>query len=203
MTIVSLNDDIKKELLSSNFSKRFLDNCLNSKFLSVEINDKKIIGVGFVGGILNSYGVEIISEFRGKGIGKKLLHEINTECQKQKFSFLTGVFKPTNTNSVKMHMNVGYIPLFTFYYNKTEGAEIPVILPFNKKGLFLIKIFKIFNTKSGNFLFALILWMLRPFLKNLIAFSNNEIPKLDFKYCMNNFEKVTTTLEKNGIKITF
>ena len=201
MTIVKVTDEIKEKLLSSNFSKRFLDNCFNSNFLAIELNNKKIIGVGFVGGILNSYGIEIIEEFRGKGIGKKLLNEINNKCKKEKFSFLTGVFKPTNTNSVKMHMKVGYVPLFTFYYNKIEGAEIPVILPFNKKGLFLIKLFKICNTRFGNFLFALILSFLQPFLKNLITFSNNEMPKLDLKYCMTNFEKVTKTLEKNGIKI--
>ena len=201
MTIVKVTDEIKEKLLSSSFSKRFLDNCFNSNFLAIELNNKKIIGVGFVGGILNSYGIEIIEEFRGKGIGKKLLNEINDKCKKEKFSFLTGVFKPSNTNSVKMHMRVGYVPLFTFYYNETEGAEIPVILPFNKKGLFLIKIFKIFNTKFGNFLFALILSLLRPFLKNLIAFSNDEVPKLDFKYSIASFEKVIKTLEKNGINI--
>jgi GNAT superfamily N-acetyltransferase len=199
MTIVKVTDEIKEKLLSSNFSKRFLDNCFNSNFLAIELNNKKIIGVGFVGGILNSYGIEIIEEFRGKGIGKKLLNEINNKCKKEKFSFLTGVFKPTNTNSVKMHMSVGYVPLFTFYYNTTEGAEIPVILPFNKKGLFLIKLFKICNTRFGNFLFALILSFLQPFLKNLIAFSNNEMPKLDLKYCISNFEKVTKTLEKYGL----
>jgi len=201
MTIVKVTDEIKEKLLSSNFSKRFLDNCFNSNFLAIELNNKKIIGVGFVGGILNSYGIEIIEEFRGKGIGKKLLNEINNKCKKEKFSFLTGVFKHNNTNSVKMHMKVVYVPLFTFYYNKIESAEIPVILPFNKKGLFLIKLFKICNTRFGNFLFALILSFLQPFLKNLIAFSNNEMPKLDLKYCMTNFEKVTKTLEKNGIKI--
>ena len=201
MTIIYVTDEIKEKLSTSNFSVRFLDNCFNSTFLAIELNHEKIIGVGFVGGLLNSYGIEIIEEFRNKGLGKKLLNEINNECKKQKFSFLTGVFKPTNTNSVKMHIKVGYVPLFTFYYNKTEGAEIPVILPFNNKGLFLIKLFKICNTRFGNFLFALILSFLQPFLKNLITFSNNEMPKLDLKYCMTNFEKVTKTLEKNGIKI--
>ena len=98
-----------------------------------------------------------------------------------------------------MHMRVGFVPLFTFYYNETEGAEIPVILPFNKKGSFLINIFRIFNTKLGNLLFGFILSFLQPFLKNLIAFSSNEIPKLDLKYCTKNFEKVNETLTKNGI----
>ena len=199
MAIVNVTNDIKKKLLESNFSTRFLDNCLNSKFLSIELQDETIVGVGFVGGMLNSYGVEIAEELRGKGIGKKLLNEIIDECKKQKISFLTGVFKPTNINSVKMHMRVGFVPLFTFYYNETEGAEIPVILPFNKKGSFLISIFRIFNTRLGNLLFGFLLSFLQPFLKDLIAFSSNEIPKLDLKYCTKNFEKVNETLTKNGI----
>ena len=200
MTIVNVTNNIKKKLLESNFSARFLDNCLNSKFLSIELHDEKIVGVGFVGGLLNAYGIEITEELQGKGIGKKILNEIIDECKKRKISYLSGIFKPSNTNSVKMHMNVGFVPLFTFYYNKTEGAEIPVILPFNKKGKFLITIFRIFNTKLGNRIFGIILSLSQPFLKNLIAFSSDELPKLDLKYSTKNFEKINETLANNGIQ---
>ena len=200
MTVVNVTNNIKKKLLESNFSTRFLDNCLNSKFLSIELQDEAIVGVGFVGGMLNSYGVEIAEELRGKGIGKKLLSEIIDESKKRKFSYLTGVFKPSNTNSVKLHMNLGFVPLFTFYFNKTEGAEIPILVPFNKKGSFLISVSRIFNTKLGNLLFGFILSFLKPLLKNLIAFSNDEFPKLDLKYSTKNFEKINETLANNGIQ---
>ena len=36
---------------------------------------------------------------------------------------------------------------------------------------------------------------MRPFLKNLIAFSGNKIPKIDFLNSLRNFEKVKKTLK--------
>ena len=142
MVIVSITNQLKKELQESNFSPLFLENCLNSKFLSIEQNDKKIIGACFVGGIFNSNGIEIIKEFQGMGLGKKLLDEIISECQKRKISFLMGVFKPTNKISIKTHTKIGYRLLFTIFYNHQEGKEIVVILPFNLQGKFLAKFLK-------------------------------------------------------------
>ena len=196
MVIVNVDEKMKSELKCSTFSSLFLNNCLNSKFLAIEKYDQKIIGVCFVGGLLNSNGIEILDEFQGKGLGKKLLKEIIIECNKRNISFLTGVFKPTNLISIKTHLKIGYVPLFTFFYNKVEGKEIVVILPFNKKGILLAKILTIFNIKIGNFFFALSIYLSKPFLKNIIAFSGDEIPKIDLKYSINNFEKVQTTLSK-------
>lgn len=194
--IVNVDEEIKKQLQYENFSSRFLDNCFNSKFLAIERENKKILGVGFLGGVVNSYGIEILEEFRGKGIGKKILNEIIFESKKNSFSFISGVFKPTNTNSVKMHLKVGFVPLFVFFYNEKEGAEIPTILPLNKKGLFLVKLFQIFDTKIGNFCFGLILKIVKPFSKELFAFSNSKMPNLDLKYSMKKFENVKTILKK-------
>jgi len=196
MVIVNVDRKIKSELKSSNFSSLFLNNCLNSKFLAIEKHEQKIIGVCFVGGLLNSNGIEILDEFQGKGLGKKLLKEILIECNKRNISFLTGVFKPTNLISVKTHLKLGYVPLFTFFYNKVEGKEIIVILPFTKKGILLAKFLTIFNIKIGNFFFALSIYLSKPFLKNIIAFSGDEMPKIDLKYSISNFEKVQTTLSK-------
>lgn len=195
MTIVKVTKDIKELLKKSSFTPLFLDNCLNSKFLAIEKDQDKIMGVCFVGGILNSNGIEIKEEFRGEGIGKKLLSEIITECKKRDMSFMTGVFKPTNIVSIKTHMKIGYLPLFTFHYNKEEGKEIVVILPFNKKGHTLMNLLKIFNTRIGNTIFAITLILLRPVLKNLIAFSNDKMPKIDFLYSIRNFEKVELTMK--------
>ena len=49
------------------------------------------------------------------GLGKKLLDEIISECQKRKISFLMGVFKPTNKISIKTHTKIGYRLLFTIF----------------------------------------------------------------------------------------
>ena len=58
--IVSVNNEIKKLLIkNSEFSELFLNNCINSKFLAIEKLNSEIIAACFVGGILNSNGIEI------------------------------------------------------------------------------------------------------------------------------------------------
>ncbi len=194
MVIVNVTDELKKELKSSNFSSLFLENCLNSKFLSIEKNDTEIIAACFVGGVFNSNGIEIVKEYQGKGIGKKLLNEIISECKQRKIAFLMGVFKPTNTISIKTHIKIGYIPLFTIFYNHEEGKEVVVILPFNSKGEILTKFLKIFDTRVGNLLFTFLFNLSQPFTKKLIAFDSTNMPKLDFRFAIKNFEKVSQTL---------
>jgi GNAT superfamily N-acetyltransferase len=194
MVIVNVTNQLKKELRESNFSPLFLENCLNSKFLSIEKNEKKIVGACFVGGTFNSNGIEIIKEFQGMGLGKKLLDEIISECQKRKISFLMGVFKPTNIISIKTHMKIGYRLLFTIFYNHQEGKEIVVILPFNSKGEFLAKFLKFFNTRIGNLIFTILFRLSQPFIKGLIAFDSRNMPQFDFDYAVSHFEKVSQTL---------
>lgn len=195
MTIVDVTEEIRTKLRVAEFSPMFLDNCLNSKFLAIEEYDSRIVGACFVGGILNSNGIEILDNFRGKGLGKKFLNEVLEECKKRKIPFLTGVFKPSNIVSIQMHLKIGYKPLFTFHYNKLEGKEVVVMLPLSQKGSFLMHLLRIFNTKLGNFIFAILLILLRPFLSNLIAFSSSKMPKVDFFYSIRNFESVENTMK--------
>ena len=194
MVIVNVTDELKKELKLSTFSSVFLENCLNSKFLSIEKNNSKIIAACFVGGVFNSNGIEIVKEYQGKGIGKKLLNEIMYECKIRKISFLMGVFKPSNAISIKTHMKIGYIPLFTIFYNPEEGKEVIVILPFNLKGKILSKFLKIFDTRIGNSLFTFLFSLSQPLIKKLIAFDSTKMPKLNFTFAIKNFEKVSQTL---------
>jgi len=201
MTIVYVDSGIKEKLKKSNFSSAHLNNCINSKFLSIEQIDSKIVGTCFVGGIMNVNGIEILKEFRGKGIGKKLLSEILAECKKENVSFLSGVLKPSNIISIKAHIKIGYKPVFTCHYNKKEGKEIAVILPFNKKGLFVKNFMRIFNTRIGNATFALLVYLMKPFLKNLITFSSSTMPEIDLSYSLSNFEKVQDTLKEIDSKI--
>ena len=194
--IVNVNDNVKNSLLNNpKFSELFVNNCLNSKFLAIEKDNSEIIGVCFIGSLLNSNGIEINEKYRGKGIGKKLVNEILNECNKRKISFLTDVFKPTNIISIKTHLKIGYKPVFTIFYNENEGQEIVVINPFNKKGWLFYNLIKIFNTRIGNAAFSLLWIILRPFLKNLIAFPGNKIPKIDFINSIKKFEKVQKTLK--------
>ena len=82
MAIVNITEQLKNELKLCNFSPLFLENCLNSKFLAIEKINDNIIAACFVGGVFNSNGIEIIKEYRGRGIAKKLLNEIISECSK-------------------------------------------------------------------------------------------------------------------------
>jgi len=196
MTIVDVTEDIKKKLRNSNFPPIFIENCVNSKFLAIEQENSEIVGINFVGGLLNATGIEINEKFRGKGLSKKLLDETLEECKKRKISFLSGVVKPTNLVSIKIHFRIGYTPIFTSNFNKIEGKEIVVILPLNKKGHMMKNLMKIFNTRLGNAVFSLLLVILRGLLKNLINFSGSEMSKIDLSYSIRNFEKVQETLKE-------
>jgi len=196
MTIVNVTEDLKKKLKNSKFAPNFIENCVNSKFLVIEQDDSEIVGVNFVGGLLNVTGIEVNDKFRGKGLSKKLLDETLVECKKRKISFLSGVVKPSNVISIKIHFRIGYTPIFTSNYNKTEGKEIVVILPLNKNGHRMVKLMRIFNTRIGNAFFTLLLVILRGLLKNLITFSGSEMSKIDLSYSVRNFEKVQDTLKE-------
>lgn len=196
MTIVNVTEDIKKKLRNSNFPPIFIENCINSKFLAIEQENSEIVGVNFVGGLLNATGIEINKKLRGKGLSKKLLDETLEECKKRKISFLSGVVKPSNLVSIKIHFRIGYTPIFTSNFNKIEGKEIVVILPFNKKGHMMKNLMKIFNTRPGNAAFSFLLVILRGLVKNLVNFSGSEMSKIDLSYSIRNFEKVQETLKE-------
>jgi len=199
MTIVEVTEDIKGKLKKTNFSSSFIDNCFNSKFLAIAQDDSEIVGANFVGGLLNVTGIEVDEKFRGKGLSTKLLNETLDECKKRKISFLSGAFKPTNSISIKIHTQIGYVPVFTSNYNKTEGKEIVVVLPFNKKGKFVVNLMKIFNTRLGNAIFGISLVLFRGLLKHIITFSADEMPKIDLSYSISNFEKVQETLRETEL----
>ena len=146
--------------------------------------------------MLNATGIEINEKFRGKGLSNKLLYETLEECKKRKISFLSGVIKPSNSISIKIHFRIGYTPIFTSNYNTTEGKEIVVILPLNKKGHMIVNLMKIFNTRLGNAVFSLLFLIFRGLLKNLINFSGNKMSKIDLSYSIRNFEKVQETLKE-------
>lgn len=188
MVIVNVTEEIQELIKKTNYSSQFVDNCLNSEFLAIEKENNSIRGAGFVGGVLHSYGIEILEEFRGKGIAKKLLNEIIEECKQRHFSIISGVFKPTNLVSGKMHIKVGFMPVFNIYYNEKEGREIIVILPLDGKGFFFVKLCKLFDSKFGNLLFAMLFKLLTPFLKNIIGFSGSTISPISISLCLQNYK---------------
>lgn len=195
MTIISVTEEVKVLIKKTEFSPDFIDNYLNSNFLAVEKENDSIIGAGFIGGLLHSYGLEILEEYRGKGIGKKILNEVIEECKKRNFSMISGVWKQTNLTPMKMHMRIGFIPIFNIYYNEKEGREIVVVLPLNKKGRLFVKLCRIFDSRLGNLLFAIFFKVLTPFLKNLIAFSGDKISAISISSCFKNYVPTKMILE--------
>ncbi|MGI0056308.1 MAG: GNAT family N-acetyltransferase [Nitrosarchaeum sp.] len=188
--VVDTDNSVKDKLKKTTFSEEFIRPCSNSEFIAIEEENSKWLGICFVGGLLHATGIEILKEARGRGLSNKLLAHVLEECKKRKISFLTGVFKPTNLVSIKIHTAIGYKPIFNFYYNKQVGEEIIVILPFNKKGDLLYNMLRVFNTRIGNALFAIILILFRPFLRSITAFEGEEMPKINFKECIKNFKKI-------------
>ena len=196
MVIVTLNEEIKQKLKQNNFSTLFLNNCHNSKFLSIHEINSKIVGVGCVGGLMNHYAIELKDEYYGRGLWRNIFNEIHTESQNRNMSFLTGVYKTTNLISIKIQTSLGFTPIFSIDYNKVEGREVVIILPFNSKGKLIKKIMKIFDTKIGNMLFSLFFILSKPILKNIIGLSSKTMSKIDLKYSLYNFEKVKAVMEK-------
>ena len=144
MVIVTINEEIKQKLKQNNFSTLFLNNCHNSKFLSIHEINSKIVGVGCVGGLMNHYAIELKDEYYGRGLWRNIFNEIHTESQNRNMSFLTGVYKTTNLISIKIQTSLGFTPIFSIDYNKVEGREVVIILPFNSKGKLIKKIMKIY-----------------------------------------------------------
>jgi hypothetical protein len=196
MVIVTINEEIKQKLKQNNFSTLFLNNCHNSKFLSIHEINSKIVGVGCVGGLMNHYAIELKNEYYGRGLWRNIFNEIHTESQNKNMSFLTGVYKTTNLISIKIQTSLGFTPIFSIDYNKVEGREVVIILPFNSKGKIIKKIMKIFDTKIGNMLFSLFFILSKPILKNIIGLSSKTMSKIDLKYSLYNFEKVKAVMEK-------
>ena len=76
MVIVTINKELKQKLKEDNFSSLFLDNCSNSKFISIHEVNSRIVGVACVGGMMNHYGIELKNEYYGRGLWRKLFNEI-------------------------------------------------------------------------------------------------------------------------------
>ena len=146
----------------------------------------------------NRYEERISNDLCGR-CGKNKISEnskcICDECKKRNFSIIVGVWKQTNLAPIKMHMRIGFLPVFNLYYNEKEGREIIVVMPLNKKGRLFVKLCKIFDSKLGNLFFASFFKLLTPFLKSLIAFSGDAISPISISSCFKNHIPTKIILE--------
>ncbi len=147
MRIVNVDNNIIDELRKSDISTKMksLESC---EWVVLEEMDGIIVGAAGMGGVFRVSGIQINEKFRGRGIGKKLQHELIDESNRMGYSFITVFNDPRNTTSASLHDSLGYKKIFRIHYSKGIVNDVKGI-SFNKKGKFVLCFLKIFNTKIG------------------------------------------------------
>ncbi len=189
MRIVDVNKDSTKEL-TPRLSGR-LKSFVKCKFIVLEDEDGKIIGVSGIGGVFNVHGIELLEEARGKGLGKKLFSENIEEAKRRGYSFILASRNPANTRIIKLHDFLGFRRIFRIHYTQDMVREA-IILVLKPRGKIVQKFLGIFNTKVGMVVLSIGLKITRSFLfAKLLAYDPNRYPNPDMKYIIKNFEKVS------------
>ena len=188
MHILDSSSDIITQLRKSNLSNE-MRSLEASDWLVCEKDDYKILGAAGIGGIFHTSSIFIDDASRGKGYGKKIQQGLIDEAKKRNYSFVTVFVDPRNASSTKMHDDLGYRTIFRIYYSEEIIQDIKIII-FKKKGLFVKSLLSYFNTKIGNFFLACILKIFKNYFKVIFAYDESEIPNLNFKLCIKNFEKI-------------
>lgn len=199
MATITINESVRRQLAAAKISPGIMNDCLNSKFMVARYDGDKIAGVCFLMGALNTIGTEVSREYRGRGLSHELLADLVSECKKRDMHFLTSAFKPSNTASVKAHTRAGFVPAFTVNYSRKEGKEIAIILPISRLGRIAGRLVGLFDTRLGNAIFALALWCSGPFMRVMLGFDKDAMPKIDLAYSVKNFEKVSDTIKTHHL----
>jgi len=186
--IFDMNYSIKEQLRESGISKlmKSVESC--DWVVTEQFNDK-IIGVAFMGGLFHVSGIQLLNEFQGKGIGKKLQKELIIESKRKGYSFITMFNDPRNKPSENLHNSLGYKLLFRIHFCPDVIQDIKAIT-FNLKGDVVIGFLRIFNTKLGMLFLGLVLKTFRFAFTKTINHNENNTPKANLRWILKNFEKV-------------
>ncbi len=110
--------------------KEIMYNDLSRYFIAI-VDDKR---AGYVGSWLTIPNAEILnlfvsSEYRGLGIGKKLMKEVMDICNEQNIEFLTLEVNVNNKYAVKMYEDLGFTisRIRKKYYDNKEDALLMVL----------------------------------------------------------------------------
>ena len=188
MQMVNVDKKIITKLRESGISDK-MKSIESSDWIIYETIDNEIIGAAGIGGIFHTSSINIHEKFRGKGYGKKIQKELVNEARKRNYSFVTVFVDPRNDSSTKMHDGLGYKTIFRIHYSKDVIQDIKIII-FKKRGNVVRKFLRCFNTKIGVFFLACFLKISRSLFKKMFAYDEKEIPILDIKQIINNFEKI-------------
>ena len=188
MRVVNVNQVIIEKLQKSGISSlmKSLESC---EWLVIEEKDDKIIGAAGIGGFFHFSSIQIIKEFQGKGIGKKIQKELIEESKSKKYSFIMVMFNPDNLSSVNLHTSLGYEKIFRLKYSERHINDVCGI-SFNKSGKLFFQLLKIFNTKIGTFFLGCILKIFKPFFRQLLGYNEKDLPEPNMSWMLKNFEKI-------------
>lgn len=188
MQVSDTNNEIIKQLQSSNISTKMRSIELSDWVVFEKIDDK-IIGAAGIGGYFHSSSININENFRGKGYGAKIQKELVETARKKNYSFVTVFVDPRNKSSQKMHDSVGYKTVFRIHYSKEIIQDVKIII-LQKRGIIVQKILGCFNSKIGIFFLGCFLKIFKNFFNDIIGYNEEKIPIPSIKHIMKNFEKI-------------
>jgi len=137
MKVVNVDEKIIRDLRQSGLSDKMksLEFC---KFLIIEEDKEKIIGAGGIGGFFNIQSLQVLDEYKGKGIGKKLFKKLLEEEKRRGYSYSLGSRNPQNKSMVKLGDLTGRYVLFRIHYAPGITRDINIIV-LRKRGKIVSK----------------------------------------------------------------
>jgi len=188
MKILQVNELVKKQLRESGISKlmKSLESC---EWVVIEELENRIVGAAGIGGLFHVSGIQVLDEFQGKGIGKKLQKTVIEESKRRGYSFITVFNDPRNKSSANLHDSLGYMRIFRIHYSPSIVNDVKAIV-FKKRGKIVINLLRIFNTKVGIFFLGCLLRIFRFAFPNIILYNEDNTPPPSIRWILKNFEKV-------------
>lgn len=147
------------------------------------------MGAAGIGGLFHVSGIQILNEFQGKGIGKKLQSAVIEESKRRGYSFITVFNDPRNKPSAHLHDSLGYNKIFRIHYSPSIVNDVKAIV-FKRKGKIIINLLKLFNTKVGMFFLGCLLKIFQFAFPNIILYNEDNVPTPNLRWILRNFEKV-------------
>ena len=141
MRVVDVDAKIIRDLRQSGLSAKMKSLEL-SKFLVIEEDKEKIIGAAGISGFFNIQLLQVLDEYQGKGIGKKLFVKLVEEEKRRGYSYSLGSRNPQNIPMVKLGDLTNRYVLFRIHY--TQGITRDVnILVLRKRGKIVAKFLRL------------------------------------------------------------
>lgn len=184
-----MNKEILRMLRESGLSEEMksLENC---DFLAIVEYSGKIIAASGIGGIFHVPSLQVLPEFKNKGLGGKLFGLVIKEAKNRNYSFISGSRNPENINAVRLHDFYGLKPIFQIKYAPELTRDI-VILTFNKRGKVVSLLLNVFNNLIGMAILVFALKIFKKILfKSFLTYPEEEFPSPDITFAIKNFKKL-------------